>query len=162
MILSSFSLLQGDAHVVLFIASTSLYLGMFFHEAGHWVAAKAFGVGAVKFVFFPRRAQVPPGGVRNFFNRYAAGAGIDVAFVEFRLLPIMHQRIIILGGVSADVFVTILAWTWIDILPIEICWAQGILLGLLVRSSVGLAFNLIPMAAFKNDGWRLLNLNSMD
>lgn len=149
--------------MVIVVAVSWLFLfGTAIHEGGHWLAAKAFGLGQAKLLIFPHRQQPATGGWINFFNRHAAPAALDWPPDEFLALPVWQRRIIILGGVTADVLVAAVAWHWIGLAGLEKDTEQGLMLGIMVRATLGVLLNLIPSAAKKNDGWRFLHPEAAD
>jgi hypothetical protein len=85
-------------------------------------------------------------------------AAIDVPIGELLMLPVWKRRVIFLAGCMFDVLAAVL--TCAISAPSPDIIQQGLILGALVRVFVGLPVNLIPIAAVKNDGWRIFNPNS--
>lgn len=149
-----------DSHVVVSVATLTMYLAIYCHEFGHYLAARFFKRKGMRLLFFPQRAGTSLNGIFGFFRRYAVAAGIDIPYAQIIQLPVWKRRVIFLGGVVMDVGVATIVWMVLPTMEIEEDLAHGIMIGVLIRASFGLLCNLIPNAALKNDGWRFLNPHS--
>lgn len=145
------------SHLVVWIATATFLLLALAHELGHAIAGRAVGLREMSLILLPGRRAPRKSGILNFFARYAATAAIEFSDEEIASLSWNRRRLVLIGGVAADVVVALIAFMWMPDPWAAPYWEHGIVLGAWLRVALGVPMNFVPIASVRNDGWYFMN-----